>query len=299
MTSVRRAMRHWKPHGMVDALSLAGHLSAGVLDYYLNPWTQRQRCMSPPDHDTIAATLSRAGVTVKPYSIDLIDFQQWLDLVSFPEKYQRQCGAIFKEKALEHYVGAKLLSIQPGDVLIDVASSNSPWSEMAERAYECSAYALDLCFKRGIHGRRIGADATAMPLPDGWANGMALHCSFEMFEGTADIDLIPEAQRVLKPGGRMVILPLYLHDAYFAYSSPLSDRRGLDYQGAARVWRDDEWPVRFSRKYSVDSFVERIVSALGSMKLTVYVMQNETQVASNCYLKFAALFEKPVTGDSQ
>ena len=121
---------------------------------------------------------------------------------------------------------------------------------------------------------------------------MALHCAYEMFEGDADIRLLPEAQRVLAAGGKMVILPLYMHNLYFADSSPWSDRRGLDYQGAERVWRDDGHRVRFSRKYSVDAFLKRVVSNMGDLKLKIYYIENEKEVSPICYLKFAAVFEK-------
>lgn len=48
-----------------------------------------------------------------------------------------------------------------------------------------------------------------------------------------------------------------MHNFYFADSSPITDRRRLDYQGAIRVWRDDGHRVRFSRKYSVVVFIKR------------------------------------------
>ena len=90
----------------------------------------------------------------------------------------------------------------------------------------------------------------------------------------------------------MVILPLYMHNFYFADSSPLADRRGLDYQGAERVWRDDGYKVRFSRKYSVKAFLERVVSNLNGLSLKIYYIENEREVDDKCYLKFAAVFEK-------
>jgi hypothetical protein len=55
-----------------------------------------------------------------------------------------------------------------------------------------------------------------------------------MFEGDADMRLIPETVRVLRHGGKMVMLPLYMHHLYYADSDPQADRRGLDYQGPRR-----------------------------------------------------------------
>ena len=83
-----------------------------------------------------------------------------------------------------------------------------------------------------------------------------------------------------------------MHNFYFADSSPWADRRGLDYQGAVRVWRDDGSTLMFSRKYSVDTFIERVVKPLGSLSLTIYFIENEKEVDPICYCKFAAVFQK-------
>lgn len=92
----------------------------------------------------------------------------------------------------------------------------------------------------------------------------------------------------------MVILPLYMHNFSFVDSSPFTDRRGLDYQGAERVWRDDGHRVRFSRKYSVKAFKERVVNNLSGFSLKIYYIENEKEEDAilNLYLKFAAVFEK-------
>jgi hypothetical protein len=244
------------------------------------------------DHLKIAADFEALGITVVPYRIDVNDFNKWLERAKFPAYYVDDYGEAFIEKALEHYVGAVLLPLEQSDTLIDVAASNSPWYEMAERMYGCQAFALDLEFSPGVNGKKIGADATRIPLPDGFATKMALHCAYEMFEGTADIRLLQEACRVLSDNGKMVILPLYMSDFYNVLSSPYTDRRGLDYGGAELVWRDDPHRMRFARYYSVEDFRERIVANLNGLTLKMYHVKNATEISPKCYLKFIALFEK-------
>ena len=278
---------------ITDIIGATWNIGQGLADYYLNPFAKRQSRLPKPDYEKIRADMENAGLRVIPYRIDIKDFYKWLDKAAFPKKYADFYGPKFVEKALEHYLGAKLLELGRGDVLIDIAAASSPWFEIAERMYRCKAYALDLSFPEGINGKKIGADATAMPLPNGFATKLALHCAYEMFEGDADIRLIPEAERVLAPGGKMVI---YMHNFYFADSSPLADRRGLDYQGAVRVWRDDGYNVRFSRKYSVDAFIERVVKNLGSLSLILYFIENEKEVDPICYCKFVAVFQKAGDG---
>jgi len=62
----------------------------------------------------------------------------------------------------------------------------------------------------GFNGNTIGGNATDMLITDGVATKMALHCSFEHFEGDEDIRFIKEADKVLRGEGKMCILPLYL-----------------------------------------------------------------------------------------
>jgi SAM-dependent methyltransferase len=262
-------------------------------DYYLNSHAKRQGALPQPNHTNICKDFEALGVTVVPYTIDVDGFNDWIEQVQFPSDYVDSYGEVFAEKALEHYVGASLLQMKSGDVLIDVAAAHSPWYEMAERASGCTGYALDLEFPLGVHGRKIGADATHMPLSDEFATKIALHCAYEMFEGTADIRLLSEAYRVLRGNGKMVILPLYMDEFYYVLSSPYTDRRGLDYGGAEVVWRDDPYHVRFSRHYSVKAFYERVVINLNGFALKIYYIENEREVSPKCYLKYAALFEKP------
>ncbi|MBW1999063.1 MAG: hypothetical protein JRJ29_14010 [Deltaproteobacteria bacterium] len=284
-----------RTYGTRDTVGLLLNVCGGMLDFYLRPRSKRQSKLPGPNYRQIKSDLERAGVTVLPYRVDVGDFKIWLEKASFPKNYVDSYGSVFVEKALEHYVGAQLLQLRKDDVLIDVAAAHSPWFEIAERIYGCTAYALDLIFKPGVNDKRIGSDATDMPIPDGFATKLALHCAFETFEGDSDTRLLPEACRVLAEGGQMVILPLYMHNLYFADSSPLADRRGLDYQGAQRIWRDDGYAVRFSRKYSVNAFLNRVVNHLGDLKLKIYYIENEKEVHSRCYLKFAASFEKAVS----
>jgi hypothetical protein len=62
-----------------------------------------------------------------------------------------------------------------------------------------------------------------MPVADGFADKLVLHNSFEHFEGTANTDLVTEAWRVLKPGGVVCIVPLFVSDRYVIMSDPLTD----------------------------------------------------------------------------
>ena len=202
------------------------------------------------------------GVRVEDSRIDAEDFERWL--AAWPEiaDFYRPYGQFAMEKCLEHYLTTREAAPQPGEALVDVAASGSPYAG-ALNARGVDAYCLDLSYPPGVSGRRIGADATQSGLPDAFADVLTLHCAYECFMGDADTRLLAEAARILKPGGRLVVAPLYLEDSFFNVTSPRCDqaRVAID-PGAERVWRDDPWDEPFARHYSAAAFVERVWSRL-------------------------------------
>lgn len=198
---ITKTLHRVRNKGLFDTFGLVFHITGGLIDFYLNPFAKKQSKLALPDYEKIKSGFESFDIEVTPYWINIDGFHRWLKEADFPKNYCSSYGGLFIEKSLEHYVGAKLLELQKGDILIDVAASSSPWFEIAERMYGCKAYALDLAFPKGINGKKIGADATAMPLPNGFATKLALHCAYEMFEGDSDIRLLPEAYRVLAGGG--------------------------------------------------------------------------------------------------
>ena len=294
MNAINRFVDRVHKKGLLDTLGASFSVATGALDYWLNPFAVRQGRIVPQDYDRIRSDLISVGLHVVDYRVDVADFQAWLNRADFGQAYCHAYGQLFREKAFEHYLGAELLQLSADDVFIDVAAAKSPWYRMVPDLYGCrESYCLDLDYPPGIHGWQIGADATATPLTDGFASRIALHCAYETFEGSADTRLPKEAARLLRPGGRMVILPLYLHNFYFIDVGPYADRRGLNYQGARRVWREDIKGLRFSRKYSVASFADRVVSNLNGLDLTIFFVTNITEAVPNGYCRFAALFTNP------
>jgi ubiquinone/menaquinone biosynthesis C-methylase UbiE len=214
----------------------------------------------------------------------------------FQKKYEQEYGMLFTEKALEHYLSSKLLHPDKNDVFVDVAAASSPFYDLVEKKYRCRCFAIDLNAPKTGDSRFIQCNATNMPFENASISKMALHCAFEMFENDDDINFIKEANRVLRPGGRIVIIPLYMAHFYHILSSPGSNRKGIDYGKAKRVWWDNNYVVRFARFYSVESFKERILSHKNKLNLKIYYFTNEQQLKKNSddqiYLKFAACLTK-------
>jgi SAM-dependent methyltransferase len=184
------------------------------------------------------------------------------------------------------------LDLSENDVYIDIASEFSPASEIYHELYGCEVYRQDLIFPEGIHGNEIGGDASNMPVENGFATKMALHCSFEHFEQDSDVKFIKEANRVLRKGGKVCILPLYLFSKY-AIETDLAvwSKDGLYFEPDAVLYCAKGTGCRHVRFYDVNHLITKIRNNLDTLRLTIYVTRNEKEVSRSCYVKFIALFE--------
>jgi len=316
LRQVKQIVRHSRSDGIVSTLRFvqarvrtrwaSSIVHPGVLANYLRYRADPNARWEPGpvDVDYLVHELASSGVQVSEYVIDVDGFRNYLHTAAYPASYygdgsgNRQ--AVFKEKALEHYVSLCLLQPVREDVILDVASSSSPFAEILTHLRACRVYKQDLIFPEGVQHPTsegaigiIGGNAANLPLPDSYVDGMVLHCSFEMFAGDDDTGLIREAGRVLRRGGKMIILPLYLHQHYFIRTDPLANIWGVRVDYGARVaYRRDFYRIAFSRHYSVPAFVKRVVAQLGNLSLTVLVVQNEKEVDPVCYLKFIGVFER-------
>ncbi len=210
----------------------------------------------------LRSRLAAAGVPVVDAPVDLAEFEDWLDRYAILGRFYRRFGEMRIEKCLEHYIVARELRLRRGDTYVDVASAGSPWARVL-RHRGVEAYRLDLIYRPGIHGINIGGDATATDLPEGFARAVSIQCAFELFFGETDRQFLAETARVLAPGGRAAITPLYLDDTHFVLHSPHAlPPPGSEDPDAVRIWRDDEFKAPYSRHYSPEAFAERIASQL-------------------------------------
>ena len=134
-----------------------------------------------------------------------------------------------------------------------------------------------------------------MPLKDGFFTKMALHCSFEHFEDDTDMRFIKGAYRLLRTGGKLCILPLYLLDSYAIQTDPavFTKKEMPLFEEDAVIYCARGWGNRHARFYDVPHLIARIVNNLdAALSLKIYNIQNAAQIDQSCYLKFAAIFEK-------
>lgn len=247
----------------------------------------------PSDPSAVRALLEGVpDLEVRPYHVHQGAFESYLERAPYPESYKANFGDLFIEKALEHFISIDLSPLRRTDVFIDIASSSSPFSEIVEDLWGIPNYRQDLAFKEGIYGRTVGGSSERLPFPNATFTRMTLHCSLEHFERDADSNFITEAERVLKPGGTLCVVPLYLSEIYHNLTDPGTDRSGLVFDDLALVAEVPGWNNRFGRNYDVPAFTRRILDRAGNFRKLIYYVENEKEVAANCYVKFALLLRK-------
>jgi SAM-dependent methyltransferase len=245
-----------------------------------------------PNMKQIEADLKEKDFTLQSLDINQTEFSAYLEQAQYskyPNYYGGGTNHDFAPKGVQHFLAAKLLNLSSSDIYLDIASFDSPVSEIYQRLYGCKTYNQDLMFPKGIHGTTIGGDACAMPVADGFATKMALHCSLEHFEKDSDIRFIQEANRVLRKGGKLCVVPLYLFQSYAVLTNPLFAKRNTQFDQDAVIYSSKNWHNRHGRFYDAAHLVSRIRDR-SSLKMTVYTINCDIPSWKDQF--FAALFEK-------
>jgi SAM-dependent methyltransferase len=251
----------------------------------------------------ILESLNDLSVEVKPYVIDPSQFQSHVRSFGYPRAYAAgplDEGGFRENKLLEYFLALEILDIQARHVILDVASEYSIFPTVVRQGYGATVFRQDLIYPPGIRGDRIGGSAAAMPVSDQFADALVLHNSFEHFEGTADSDFIAESWRVLRPGGTVIIVPLFVSDQYCIISDPLTDRRGIMWDPGARVAELPGWHNRFGRFYNASALQTRVLSTAKELGYDLEILHfvNVKDVHPMASTHFALVLRKPGDGAS-
>lgn len=258
---------------------------------YLRTHPQRTH-FSAPAYDELWQQVrqSYASLAMQDYWVDPARYAEWVKNAKYPFL---SYVVNREEKYLEHQVSVDLLRLPQAGLLVDVASGRSWFSQvMRRRGYR--VIAQDQMFPQGLHGGRLGGDACAMELADACADGITLHCSFEHFEGDADTRFIAEAARVLKPGRRAVILPLYLHHEYINLTDPLYSAEPVEIDDGAVKIASFGLANRYGRHYGLEAFGPRVIEPArrGELSVRVVRIRGGSDIDPSIYLNFALVLTK-------
>jgi hypothetical protein len=247
----------------------------------------------------IERELRGLGVACEDYVVDPAAFAAFVDGAGFDPAYHGGiAGGVHAEKLLEHYVAWELLGLRDGPAApyVDIAACGSPWARLLrERGIE--AHAIDLRVPAAYAGLPYyrQADATRSGFDAGSIGSASLQCAFEMFAGDDDVGLLRELGRILRPGGRVVVSPLYMHTHACYYQTPEHYGRHRGDPGATAYLRRDTWGVPASRKYSPATLVSRVLAGLPAQGLTarVLALRNGAALGQGIYLHFILVLDKP------
>lgn len=250
----------------------------------------------PNNSDLMSQKLRNIGIEVYDYEINVDEYRQYFQDARYLEDFADYYSFNRVEKSLEHYLATKLLKLDSEDIYIDVASETGTVPKIYAKMFGAKTYTQDLRHPPGLNGDIIGGNAADMPLPNEFATKMALHCSFEHFEDDSDIGFVKEAARVLKRGGAVCILPLYLFDEYSVQSDPVTaiSSGGVNFENDAVIYGAAGFNNRHCRFYDPQHFLDRICRNLNGLKLKIYRIKNTKEVDESCYIQFAAVLEKPL-----
>lgn len=225
------------------------------------------------DTNTILDKVHEINLELKEFTVDFNDYQQWMDTINYEKNYPKYAAEFgvdryLPAKSLQHYLSLRLLGIDKKAVYLDVASSKSVFPDILTGNYKVKkVFRQDLLYKKGIHGSHIGSNAVSIPLPGESIDKITLHCSWEHFEYDSDRAFIKEAHRILKKGGGLCIIPLYLAEEYFLITSPAVwlhkyakvTMKPPQFEKGMTICIDDEIKQRQAKYYDPQNLVEIVL----------------------------------------
>jgi SAM-dependent methyltransferase len=242
--------------------------------------------------------MSAVGMPVRDLMVDASEFGRFRLRYRFPPGYQGgEASGVYAEKLFEHFIAWKMLGLDRAEGLtyVDIAACSSPWAHLL-RCEGIRAFATDLQVHPDFRhlDYYLCEDATRSGFAADSIDLASLQCAYEVFLGGHDIDLLRELSRILSPGGKVVICPLYMHVAACYYQTPEFYGAPYGEPDATRYVRRDCWGVPASRKYSPESLKARVWdSALGfGLTPAIYALRNKHEVSKDIYLHFILVLQK-------
>jgi hypothetical protein len=237
--------------------------------------------------------LVKKGIQVYDYYVHRDDYLNYIKSVNYNDNYIDYYSGNLTEKSLEHFIALKLLDLWETDLVIDIASENSPVCEIFNRLNGCKCYAQDIMFEKGLHGNKIGSDVSSIPIPDNYFTKALATCSIEHFEGNSDIGFMHEIKRILMPNGKIVILPLYLHTKPCIISDPKHAIPGnVSFDEGTTIYCVENWGNRFGRFYSPETLFDRLIKDHSQMHFKVFFLKNYHEIDESIYLRFILVGKK-------
>ncbi|MDX2478963.1 MAG: hypothetical protein QNK24_01350 [Desulfuromusa sp.] len=300
---IANTLRKIRRHGILGSANLLYERLRRKSAYDIWRCRNGQEYTNPTDAELlkIERALKDSGVPVQDYDPSPAGFTDFKAAEYFPSDYHGgiQSG-VWDEKLLEHWIAAEVLDLfkyGKDDIYVDVAACGSPWAQVLRARHGIQSFAIDLevPYSFSTLDFYIKENATRTHFADASVRGLSLQCAFEMFLDSDDIELVPEIKRILIPGGKAIILPLYMHTHYCAYSTPEFFAKGYSDIGAVEYVQLGAWGVPSSRKYDAVSLKERLLDIIEreGLEYTILVLRNKAEFGSEIHCHFILEITKP------
>ena len=215
---------------------------------------------------------------VKPIIYDEIIYEN-KKILNIPEKeivqwlkkgnLKKFLGKSLHKKGLEFFFSSYILNIESDDILLDAAGGRSNYLKAVKKNSGINdLYLTDHIFEglRQLNDgiKIVGGDISSIHLENNSISKIACHHAFEHFQAEKDVEFIKEAYRLLKDGGVLVIIPLFLTDIYVECwnieTSEHFDENSIVIidKTASIPGADDDG--HFARFYNMDALKNRIIS---------------------------------------
>lgn len=252
--------------------------------------------LSEKENQFLVSRLREKGLRVKSLRVIMEEYREYLEKVNYKKRYPGYYPGSFHEKTLEHFIAFKLLksNLAKGRKFIDIGAESSPHSEIFGRLTGCKGYRQDIRYLKGVWLRKIGSDASSIPVKDNYFHSALAACSIEHFENDSDTRFMKEMVRVLSAGGIIVVIPLYLHEKAFCATDPKFSVPGeVTFDPGVDIHCVDGWGNRHGRFYSPQTLVERLIEPNRQrMNFMVYYIENFKEIHDSTYCRFALVGEK-------
>lgn len=196
------------------------------------------------------------------------DYLRWV-LRFFPD-CEKRFGHAFHKKLIELFATHYILEPGRDDSYMDAAGGFNTYIHRIKchKRYIQSiiiSEQLRKSFGEGID--YIQSDAARIPLPDGSLDRISCHHSFEHFQENSDIAFIIEIQRLLRPGGKCCIIPIFIADHYLEVTRETNsncpfDRRAKYIVDPTARLTGGESCGDFARVYDMAAFQERVIDPI-------------------------------------
>jgi SAM-dependent methyltransferase len=160
-----------------------------------------------------SAQAARLPVPITSLSLEEADYFRLVDTRPL-HQYKRY--SYLHSKPLEYLSTITLMDLQGGETILDAAGGSDAEYLKALKLYTglpVKLYCQDALVSTNSHNHGItyiGGTIENVPLPDESLDCISCHHSFEHFQKDLDMLFIKEAIRLLRPNGKLIIIPLFL-----------------------------------------------------------------------------------------